>query len=56
MLKKVLYRLKLPPSFINLIVNIFTNRTNRIFTDVGITDPYKLLVGIDQGEVISPLL
>ena len=56
MLKKALYRLKLPTQFTNLIVNIFTNRTNRIFTDVGITDPYDLLVGIDQGEVISPLL
>src|SRR3954469_24548947 len=56
MLKKALQRLKIPHSFITFITNIFTNRTNSIFTEVGITDPYDVIIGIDQGEVISPLL
>jgi hypothetical protein len=56
MLQKAMLRLKLPTPFVNLITNIFTNRTNRVFTDVGLTDPFDMLVGIDQGEVISPLL
>ncbi len=56
MLEKALLRLKLPLSFVNLMKNIFTNRRNSIFTESGMTDPYDVLIGIDQGEVISPLL
>ena len=56
MLKKALHRLKLPLRFISLIVNIFTNRTNKIITAYGHTDSYNVLTGIDQGEVISPIL
>jgi hypothetical protein len=56
MLQKALQRLKIPHSFITFITNIFTNRKNSIFTEVGTTDPYDVIIGIDQGEVISPLL
>jgi hypothetical protein len=56
MLEKAMQRLRLPDSFNNFIINIFTNRKNSIFTEVGMTNPYDVLVGIDQGEVISPLL
>src|SRR5438477_4494288 len=42
--------------FVDLIENIFTNKTNRVFTEVGLTPAYDMLIGIDQGEVISPLL
>src|SRR6266511_2744049 len=56
MLQKAMNRLKLPLPFIQFISNLFTNRYNRIFMAHGTTDAYKVLVGIDQGEVISPLL
>ena len=56
MLEKAMIRLKLPIQFIQMMKNLFTNRYNRIFTAHGTTDRYKVLVGIDQGEVISPLL
>ncbi len=56
MLQKAMTRLKIPSSFITFITNLFTNRTNQVFTHHGITDPYNVLVGIDQGEVICPLL
>src|SRR6266511_2157315 len=56
MLQKAMNRLKLPLSFITFITNLFTNRKNRVFTAHGTTNSYNLLVGIDQGEVISPLL
>src|SRR5207249_11790695 len=56
MLDKALKRLRIPQSFCNIIRNLFTNRKNRIFTAVGLTDEYDVLIGIDQGEVISPLL
>jgi hypothetical protein len=56
MLKKAMARLHLPSSFIDLICNLFTQCKNRVFTSVGTTSPYDVLIGIDQGEVISPLL
>ena len=55
-LKKALDRIKLPPLFSQLIINLFVNRKNSIFTQVGLTDQYDVKIGIDQGEVISPLL
>src|ERR1044072_6945150 len=56
MLEKAMIRLRLPTSFISFIKNIFTNRKNSIFTEVGMTTPYDVLIGIDQGEVIFSLL
>jgi hypothetical protein len=37
MLKKAMARLRSPPSFIDLICNLFTQRKNRVFTSVGTT-------------------
>src|ERR1700733_3035518 len=54
--QKAFRRLKIPTSYINIICSLFMNRHNRVFTAVGTTDPYDVLIGIDQGEVISPLL
>jgi hypothetical protein len=56
MLEKALQRIKLPHSFINLIKELFLERKNQIFTPGGLTAPYDVKVGIDQGEIISPLL
>jgi len=56
MLQKAMIHLKIPSFFITFITNLFTNRTNQIFTHHGITDLYNVLVGIDQEEVICPLL
>jgi hypothetical protein len=56
MLRKAMERLKLPLPLTNVITNLFLNRKNSVFTAYGNTDPYDVIVGIDQGEVISPLL
>src|ERR1044072_3780492 len=56
MLQHAMNRIKLLPLFIRFISNLFTNRSDRIFTPFDLTDPYNILVGIDQGEVICPLL
>ena len=56
MLRNAMQCLKLPLAFIDLIKNIFTERTNSVFTEVHLTDPNEMLVEIDQGEVMSPLL
>ncbi len=56
MLEKAMKRLKIPDSFTKLITNLFSNRKNQVITAVGLTDPYDMLIGIDQGEIISPIL
>jgi len=55
-LRHAMTRLKIPLNFIDLVIDLFTNRRNYVLTDVGKTPDYDVLVGIDQGEVISPLL
>ena len=55
-LRHTMTRLKIPLNFIYLVIDLFTNRRNYVLTDVGKTPDYEVLVGIDQGEVISPLL
>src|SRR6266498_1653777 len=56
LLRKCMLRLKIPSTFINLILSFFTRRTNAIITSSSITTLYDIKVGIDQGKVISPLL
>ena len=56
MLDKAFDRLHLPPLFKQFIWSLFKNRKNSIITPFGLTPQYEVLVGIDQGEVISPLI
>jgi len=55
-LHKAMERVKIPASCINFILDFFTHRKNAILTKEGISDYYEIKIGIDQGEVISPLL
>ncbi|GBB94895.1 hypothetical protein RclHR1_24350003 [Rhizophagus clarus] len=56
MLKFALERIRLPASAITLLLSFFMNRSNWVFTAYGETSSYRVRIGIDQGEVISPLL
>ncbi|GET64616.1 RNA-directed DNA polymerase from mobile element jockey-like [Rhizophagus irregularis DAOM 181602=DAOM 197198] len=56
MLRFALERIRLPASAVKFILSLFTKRTNRVFTAHGSTPAYRVRIGIDQGEVISPLL
>ncbi|GET67344.1 RNA-directed DNA polymerase from mobile element jockey-like [Rhizophagus irregularis DAOM 181602=DAOM 197198] len=56
MLRFALERIKLPASATKFILSLFMNRSNRVFTAHGTTPSYRVRIGIDQGEVISPLL
>jgi len=56
MLIRALERLHIPFNFIRFILKMFGNRYNQVFTFFGNTDPYRVVSGIDQGEIISPLL
>ncbi|GBB98574.1 hypothetical protein RclHR1_32690001, partial [Rhizophagus clarus] len=56
MLKFALERIRLPAITIMLILSLFMNHSNWVFTAHGETSSYRVRIGIDQGEVISPLL
>ncbi|EXX73805.1 hypothetical protein RirG_057060 [Rhizophagus irregularis DAOM 197198w] len=56
MLKLALERLHIPALLVRFILNLFTRRNNKIITCHGDTAAYRVRVGIDQGEIISPLL
>ncbi|GBC09170.1 hypothetical protein RclHR1_08660001 [Rhizophagus clarus] len=56
MLEKAMECIKIPPNFIKIISSLFKNRQNQVITAYRLTDPYDVLIGIDQGEVISSLL
>ncbi|GET60045.1 RNA-directed DNA polymerase from mobile element jockey-like [Rhizophagus irregularis DAOM 181602=DAOM 197198] len=56
MLRFALERIKLPASATKFILSLFMKRSNRVFTAHGTTPSYRVRIGIDQGEVISPLL
>ncbi|CAB4415499.1 unnamed protein product [Rhizophagus irregularis] len=56
MLKLTLERLQFPALLVQFILNLFTRRNNKIITCHGDTPRYRVRVGINQGEIISPLL
>ncbi|CAB5369186.1 unnamed protein product [Rhizophagus irregularis] len=56
MLENAMRRIKLPEILIKILTGLFTNRTNQVFTPFGLTDSFDMLTGIDQGEIILPLL
>src|SRR6185437_499530 len=51
-----LRRIKIPEIVITLLINLFQNRKTKIITAYGLSDILTAADGIDQGEVISPLL
>ncbi|CAB4423755.1 unnamed protein product [Rhizophagus irregularis] len=56
MLKFALQRLRLPNNAIQFLLSLFMACSNRVITAHGFTPSYRVRIGIDQGEVISPLL
>ena len=56
LLKLALERIQIPSQLCNIITNLLTNRTNRVITNLGLTEPYNINNSIDQGETITPLL
>ena len=56
MLKKVLLRIKLPEVAVNFILNLYKERKIKVVTSFRLTEEFEAKDGIDQGEVISPLV
>ena len=55
-LKKAMDRIKIPQLISNLFINIFDQRQIKVIMAVGTSEGFIGRDGIDQGEVISPLL
>jgi len=56
MLRRAMKRIKIPDKAIGLILSLFENRSSKIITATGLTEPVEMVDGIEQGEVLSPLL
>ena len=52
--KKALCRISMPPKLVDILTNLLTNRQNRVITNLGLTNPYTVKNGIDQGKTITP--
>ncbi|GBB83193.1 hypothetical protein RclHR1_00010075 [Rhizophagus clarus] len=55
-LKKAMEKIRIPTAYTSLILELFKDRQNQVITVYGKTPAYNVLTGIDQGEVISPIL
>ena len=55
-LKAAMRRIKLPEITIRLILNLFQGRQSRVITHWGHTEAFVINDGIEQGEVLSPLV
>src|SRR5688572_30973725 len=55
-LRYALKRIKLPNTAVDFIVNLFQYRKMKIITNFGLSEELTAADGIDQGEVISPLI
>src|SRR5579883_1724325 len=51
-----LARIHIPANIISLLHHIHCNREDQIITSQGLTKPYHIDNGIDQGKIYSPLL
>ena len=56
LLQKAVERIQLPSQLTQIILNLLLDRSNKIITNFGLTQPYNIKNGIDQGETITPLL
>ena len=55
-LRHALARIRLPPLAIDFLINLFQHRKMKVITKFGLSDELQAMNGIDQGEVISPLI
>ena len=55
-LVRALQRIQIPSSIVNLLTFLLFNHTNQVITDYGLTKPYPVEDGIDQGETFSLIL
>ena len=56
LLKLALEYIQILSQVCNIITNLLTNRTNRVITNLGLTELYNVNNSIDQEETITLLL
>ena len=56
LLKKAFQRIQFPDQLINILLNLLSDRSNKVITNFGLTESYLVKNGIDQEETITPLL
>src|SRR5260364_346878 len=56
LLNKALNRIHVPLQLRELLINIFSDRKNQVITSIEKTQQYEVLNGINQGEMLSPIL
>ncbi|EXX58742.1 reverse transcriptase family protein [Rhizophagus irregularis DAOM 181602=DAOM 197198] len=56
LLKLALERLHFPDKITTLLIFLFSDRKNNVILPFGLSADYDVIQGIDQGEVISPIL
>ena len=53
--EKALSRINMPSKLINILINLLTDRQNRVITNFGLTNFYSVKNRIDQSETITYL-
>jgi len=56
MMEKALRRIKLPELMIRFLLSLYNKRKIRVITEYGLTKEFEAEDGLDQGEVVSPLM
>src|SRR5437868_1716756 len=56
MIEKALRRIKLPELMIRFLLSLYNKKKIRVITEYGLTKEFEAEDGLDQGEVVSPLM
>jgi Reverse transcriptase (RNA-dependent DNA polymerase) len=56
MMEKALRRIKIPEIAIRFLLNLYNGRKIKVITEYGLTEEFVAGDGLDQGEVVSPLM
>ena len=56
MMKKTLERIKVPNLLIKFLLNLYNKRKIKVYTEYSLTKEFEAENGLNQGEVVSPLM
>ena len=56
MMRKALERIKISELLIDFLLSLYNKRKIKVITEYGLTKEFAAEDGLDQGEVVSPLM
>jgi len=56
MIEKALERIKMPNLLTKFLLNLYNKRKIKVYTEYRLTKEFEAEDGLDQGEVVSPLM